>query len=243
MGNLAKTIFSILLGWFPSVAYAVWSGLNHPDGSFFAWIGHHLLIIFIILCVIGVTADTVVYCFRWKPITVWKSFFRKRKRRSAEYAPTGEGEYFAEDDPVYYESDRFPVFSANYAETPVRNPGEAETGRYETAPAEAGGIKYPGKDGYTETVKRVSDDTVYRRPERVPSPEGKPYGEDTDRTQPRNETAMGPRRRRILIQQLFGETDEEKPYYHPPKPVIDQRDAYHQAVYPRNWKGNNDGTK
>lgn len=245
MGNLAKTIFSILLGWFPSVVYAVWSGLNHPDGSFFAWIGHHLLILFIILCIIGVTADTIVYCFRWKPITVWKSYFRRRKQRSREYEPETEPEYSPETGPVYNDTvtDRFPLFSSNYRETEIKDPAAVQTEYHVKTPAADDPAKYSGETGYTETVKKVSDNTVYRRPERVLPPEDKPYREDTEPTQSRNDTVMGPRRRRILIQQLFGEAEEGQPYYDPPKPVIDQREAYHQPVYPRNWKGNSDSTK
>ena len=40
MGDLAKTIFSLLLGWLPTVAYTIWNGINNHDGnSFFSWIG------------------------------------------------------------------------------------------------------------------------------------------------------------------------------------------------------------
>ena len=78
MGNLAKSIFSLLLGWFPTVVSAIWSGINDPDGdNFFSWIGHHLILIIVILCVIGLSLDLLVYCIRWKPVTVWKSFFRR----------------------------------------------------------------------------------------------------------------------------------------------------------------------
>lgn len=80
MGSFANTLFTVLLGWFRGIIAAVWSAFtSEQGGNLLEWIGKHWLIIASFLCIIGLTADFTVYLFRWKPLRVWKSFFRRRQ--------------------------------------------------------------------------------------------------------------------------------------------------------------------
>ena len=103
MGGFANTVFSLLLGWLRTVASLVWSGLADPKGSsLFVWIGDHWIVIAAVLCVVGAAADLAVYLFRWKPLTVWKSYFRRKRMKpaaaaaEAPAAPEGKTEEEAE---------------------------------------------------------------------------------------------------------------------------------------------------
>lgn len=248
MGDLAKTIFSLLLGWLPTVAYTIWNGINNHDGnSFFSWIGHHLILVFVIICLIGSTADLLVYCFRWKPLTVLKSFFRRHRDKTDPGQPD-ETEFFeekqkktdtdSEEGPVYpgisvkiseYADDHDHFSSFNQA-NPYRNGipngiGQTRTGRYAK---------------YTETAEDADPERPYRRPVTEPPVPERYLSDEPESTMQNIDRVMGPRRRRIRMQQLFGNDDEDQPHYEPPKPVIDRSEAYHSPVYPRNWKGNGD---
>lgn len=44
-----------------------------------------------------------------------------------------------------------------------------------------------------------------------------------------------PQRRRNLMNNLFGTSEEDYYSFQPPKPTMDQKDAYNSPVYPKNW--------
>ena len=46
------------------------------------------------------------------------------------------------------------------------------------------------------------------------------------------------RRRRLRINQIFGDSQNEEDYHYvAPRPIMDQKDAYHAPVYPEKWTG------
>ena len=93
MGSFANTLFTIMLGWIQAAASAIWSAFTTENGgSFLQWIGRNWFILAVILCVIGMVIDFGIYLLRWRPVRVWKSFFR-RLRHGKEEAEEPEQNY------------------------------------------------------------------------------------------------------------------------------------------------------
>ena len=232
MGGFAKTIFTLITGWFQSVVAILWNGFtDHEKNGLFGWIGDHWIVIAIVLCVIGAAADLVVYIFRWRPLTVWKSFFRRMKRRKAYAAETAaEPAEGSADDEAYTEAyeetepEYRPLFASNrsggrHAAAEETDAGE-DTAAYETEEPEA-----PEWD--------EAEPDSYRRPEAAADTfDEYPRGEDNRMAQ------AHPRRRRIRLSSILGDPEEDMIRFDPPKPVIDRYAAYHRPVYPRSWKEN-----
>ena len=85
MGSFANQLFTLMMGWIQSACAAVWqafSGTGEPAAI--NWLQEHWLIAAFVLCVLGAAADLIVYLFRWHPIEVWRSFFRRIKERAEE---------------------------------------------------------------------------------------------------------------------------------------------------------------
>ena len=85
MGSFAYSIFSVLLGWIRGAVNQLWALLNSDSGGgFLAWIGENWKVLTLLLCGIGVVVDLVVYLFRWRPLRVWASFFRRLRGKGVE---------------------------------------------------------------------------------------------------------------------------------------------------------------
>jgi len=91
MGSFANGLFSLLLGWLQSVVSFLWAALSGNRGSAaLSWLYEHWLLLAVLLCVFGGTADLIVYLIRWRPIQVWRSFFRRMRMRKSEPELPGE---------------------------------------------------------------------------------------------------------------------------------------------------------
>lgn len=88
MGSFANTFLRFLLGWVQVAASRIWSLVTSSEGeSLFEWLGRNYLTLAALICVVGMVADGLVHWFRWRPLEVWRSFFRRmRGRQSAEVA-------------------------------------------------------------------------------------------------------------------------------------------------------------
>ena len=95
-------------------------------------------------------------------------------------------------------------------------------------------------NGYGIPSGRVPYDSPYRRPAPAALNAEDENQDAGGNTQKNVEKVMGPRRRRIRVQELFGDAGEGNSQYEAPKPVIDRNEAYYSPVYPRNWKENGD---
>ncbi len=219
MGSFANTVFSFLLGWLRGLISMIWSALTSEGGeSFFTFIGNNWIKIAAILCAAGLAADFAVYFFRWQPYKVWKTFLRhiKGKREDAvSEEETGiSSEYAGKVFPEAFAEKSGNRYDHEYvsqdyrAETSIR---EDDLERWRNAEPETEEMLPPAevtKAGYT-----VPADSSYRRP------------------------AENRRRRRIRVS-LLGETEENgEVHYFAPRPIIDQKDAYHAPVYPEKWTG------
>ena len=256
MGSFVNTLFRGMLGWLQGIVSAVWSAFTSDGGeSFFSWIGKYWLPIAALLCIIGLISDLGVYIVRWKPYKVWKSFFSRKKVEEA----------VPERRPLRTEAParrREPVFPENRVPHTDTEPEAAED-KPEPEPA------YPETD-YTRaepvTIKeeiyakpteaeasvpvtvtpagyRVPADSPYRRPQvdaalQQEQPAETVTGrQETGKTQP----VVYRRRRRLNVSELVGDPEEELRSFDAPQNVINSQEAYHNPVYPRGWKRNEEG--
>lgn len=221
MGSFANTLFRILLGWLQGLVSMIWSALTAKDGkSFLSFIGENWLLITLILCATGLIADFAVYLFRWKPYKVWQTFLRHLQGKLDERDP--------EKDVVPDLYRDMKNISQNpeedfYTESvcPFRPDTEksvrADTGTQDelerwrtsgTADEESAVPAEITKAGYT-----VPADSPYRRP------------------------AERNRRRRLRVS-LLGEAENDgEVHFYAPRPIVDQKEAYHAPVYPEKWTG------
>ena len=217
MGRFANTVFSLLLGWLRGLISLIWSALTSEGGeTFFTFIENNWILIAVILCVLGLAADFAVYFFRWQPYKVWQTFLRHVKGKQGDTVPEGDTE-----TSLQYSGKVLPeMYISEYGYERRHNNGDYETGmaggeddleRWRSREAESDEISATAeitKAGYT-----VPADSSYRRP------------------------AENRRRRRLRVS-LLGETEDDgEVHYFAPRPIIDQKEAYHAPVYPEKWTG------
>ena len=217
MGSFANTVFSLLLGWLRGLISLIWSALTSEGGeSFFTFIGNNWIKIAVILCVLGLAADFAVYFFRWQPYKVWQTFVRHIRRKQEDAVPpedTGMSlQYAGKVLPEAFVSETGYDRRRNSGEYGKGTAGpEDDLERWRSSETESDEFSVPAeitKAGYT-----VPADSSYRRP------------------------AENRRRRRLRVS-LLGETEDDgEVHYFAPRPIIDQKEAYHAPVYPEKWKG------
>ena len=257
MGSFANALFRAMLGWLQGIVSAVWSAFtSDKSGSFFTWIGKHWIPIAVLLCIIGLVSDLGVYIVRWKPYKVWKGFFFRNKQEE-ETAP--------ERRPLRYEHTpdrrKTPV-PEKRAAVPVQEPEmkaadpepeykKNDFSRWETETKTEEAYSEPLKpqESIPVTVTpagyRVPADSPYRRPQAVPTSvqeetaESTSVRQETGKTQP----VLYRRRRRLNVSELFGDPEEELRSFDAPQNVINSQEAYHNPVYPRGWKKDEEGQK
>jgi len=222
MGSFANTLFTTLLGWVRTVAAALWNLFTNEQGSsLLTWIGRNWLLLAIVFCVIGMTADLAIYLVRWRPDLVWKSFLRRRHRDEPEDEDTAEAPALP-DKPAQIRSRSTDDELARWVREPEPAGKEAENALGVTVTAA----------GYV-----VPEDSPYRRPA---GPKKTPANADHAMTpEERPKVMQTPRRRRkINVNDLFSSPEEELYEFDAPQQLIDRKKAYRDPVYPRGWKQN-----
>lgn len=241
MGSLANTLFRIMLSWLQGVVSSVWNAFtSEKGGTFLDWIGNNWIPIAVILCVIGLAADLCVYLFRWKPLRVWKSFFQRRKQKDEPAddtdRPVPESPSFANKPPVVPR----PVLKQEAQTAPDFSKWETPA---EPAPEPAEPENLPPT--VTSAGYVVPADSPYRRPKEAAVLQEERPEEALSETRTEEETDKAVpirtrRRRRLNVSDLFSNPEEELYDFDAPQQVIDSRKAYHEPVYPRNWKKSED---
>jgi hypothetical protein len=243
MGSLANTLFTIMLGWVQAAASSIWSAFTTENGgSFFRWIGRNWIILAAILCAIGLIVDLGIYLFRWRPLQVWKSYFNRLRHKEEVPEESEQSEQTAESTPVIPrrifryegENETIPELMTILPQTGQEDFSRWETEKPEPASTAESVQKKPTITGAGYTVPA---DSPYRRPT-------EPIETDKhDGTEPKEGEADKPeimtqkkRRRRLVVGELFNDPEEELWQYEKPQQLIDKDKAYHQPVYPRNWK-------
>ena len=237
MGSFANTLFTIMLGWVQAAASAIWSAFTTENGgSFLQWIGRNWIILAAVLCVIGMIIDFGIYLLRWRPVRVWKSFFRRLRHGKEETeepdqpaeTPTHAGTLFRNEEKPVQRFNRPPL------------PAEEEPADFsrwvqeKPEPAQEVVQKQPIITGAGYTVPA---DSPYRRPaaETLSEPITEEQRTGEQETRPEIMTQRK-RRRRLIVGDLFTDPEEELYQYERPQQLIDKDKAYHQPVYPRKWK-------
>ena len=225
MGSFANSLFKLMLGWLQTAVSAVWTAFTSENGNgLFNWIGKRWILIAGILCAIGLSADLCVYVLRWK---------RVRKRNGAE-EPETEGE----QEPTRAETTRPEPEQAYEPDFSAWEPEEPPAAEAIESPAEQPSL-------VTNAGYVVPADSPYRRPTaKAETASAETSAEETGMltgTQGTEPTPIVPRRRRrINVNELFSDPEEELRPFEAPQHVIDSRKAYHDPVYPRGWKQRED---
>ncbi len=247
MGSFANTLFTILLGWLQGIVSAVWSAFTTENGqTLITWIGHHWLLIAGILCFAGLSADLCVYVVRWKPFRVWRGFFSRGRD------PEGEPEREVQNDPPARQKLDAPARGPYYRTVPERSGREERTddpdlSQWRSEPVKEEPVKPAVKEQpslITGAGYSVPADSPYRRPAgQAPAPAVTTRKETrTTDTDPEENGKSGPaalrprKRRRISVNELFSDPEEELLEFDAPQDIIDRKKAYHAPVYPRGWK-------
>lgn len=256
MGSFLNTVFSILLGWIKGLVSMIWSAFNGQEGeSILQFIGKNWIVITAIICGVGLIADFLVYLFRWEPYKVWKTFWRKLRKKNSEVIPEAASEYFAEGSretepaaPEFFDETETEAFQEEYEGSYVSQENEEYNGAY--------------NEEYGEQISQ--EDELYRWREKPDIPESSeipvhmvpevtragyvvpadsPYRRPataSEYDQEINSNSTQPRRRRRFSGLLGDSGDEEEYRYFAPKPIVDQRDAYRAPVYPEKWNESRD---
>jgi len=244
MGSFANTLFKIMLGWLQGAVSAIWSAFTTENGaSLLAWIGSHWLLIAGILCVVGLTADLCVYLLRWKPYKVWKSFFSQH----ADQEQMNEGGHRTETpERVFKTQTKEETGTAATGWGTGRQTEEAaDLSQWEEEPEDdEKPISTPSPEPpvITNAGYIVPADSPYRRPtESKDVSHAVATSLETDQTPAREErdeqaSVIPRRRRRISVADLFSNPEEDMQEFDAPQQVIDSHRAYHDPVYPRGWK-------
>ena len=239
MGSFANTLFTIMLGWIQAAASAIWSAFTTENGgSFLQWIGRNWFILAVILCVIGMVIDFGIYLLRWRPVRVWKSFFRRLQHGKEEAeepeqtveTPAPAGGHFRNEEEPARQSDSLPLTAEAEPEDFSRWAQEEP----EPIPVPETMLKRPIITGAGYTVP---EDSPYRRPAAEMPTE--PIIEERRTDEPENRPEImtqRKRKRRLIVGDLFTDPEEELYQYERPQQLIDKDKAYCQPVYPRNWK-------
>ena len=240
MGSFANTLFTIMLGWIQAAVSAIWSAFTTENGgSFLQWIGRNWIILAAILCVIGMVIDFGIYLLRWRPVRVWKSFFRRLRHgkeeeteepeQTVETSASADRLFRNEEEPVR-QSDSLPLT----AETEPEDLSRWVQDEPESIPEPETVQKRPIITGAGYTVPA---DSPYRRPAAEAPAEPGTEERRTDESENRPEImTQRKRRRRLIVGDLFADPEEELYQYERPQQLIDKDKAYHQPVYPRKWK-------
>ena len=251
MGSFANSLFKIILGWFQGAVAAVWSAFTSDHGnSLFNWIGKNWLLIAGILCLTGLAADLCVYILRWKPFRVWKSFFHRRRE------PEEDGQAYAaapEEQPEAI-SQTYDTPGKQIKQKPLTvstdNRTAPDLSQWETPPEEIEQpVQPPDKPAtVTNAGYIVPADSPYRRPPAEQTQNTGYTGQEQiipplpDRREKDTPVVMKTkRRRRISVNELFSDPEEELRQFDAPQSIIDSKKAYRRPVYPQGWKNNEDG--
>lgn len=252
MGGYAKFCIENMFGWLKSFVQQIWALFSGQNGNtILGWIGDNWKVILLCICVAGAAADLVVYIFRWEPFKVWKSYFRRRKNHMQPVwsGETNGTDYYGYDEPeeatgAMYDDGYQPVNGAEVPDTYLPEDAYDDPDSYSYAEAFENPEETPADDRsdgpmYYEPNKPVPPEyhAMYKRPEQNGG-NYQEYQEPGNRTERNLEKVIGPRRRKLRVNELFRNADENSVHYEAPRPVIDRDEAYHTPVFPRNWKDN-----
>ena len=175
MGSFAKSLFSLLFGWFEGVVSGIWNAVSTPmEEGKGSWLGENWLIVVLFLCLIGVAVDVIIYFARWKPHRVWASFFRKLtgkepKREESETEVPSQNRETTDPEPVSENEEgtffaRKPMVGNSFSQETRKNLPVQDNRQNESIGLERWSDPQPQIQPETPEVP-ADPYAVYRRPE------------------------------------------------------------------------------
>ena len=112
MNSFTNTILTLLLGWLRALLNAARDFVSSDSSTaFFNFFQNNWRVLFIILCIIGISLDIIVYIVRWRPQPLW----RKRKAKPVrELSPAQDSNDYTD----YYDTDSPAIPTGEYAPVP-----------------------------------------------------------------------------------------------------------------------------
>lgn len=242
MGSFAKSLAGILFGWVSNVFSGIWAMFTTDSGTeSIPWFGKQWILIVVLLCVLGMVIDFVVYLYRWKPYRVWASFFRRRgsdnreQQELREYFPdkeTYQDEIVSEEETSSTVDSEQPEVISQWLEEETAEKDISMDEREAEASDPYARYRRPVTE--IQTAGPEEDDNPFDRWQTGNE------NKNDERNTFRSQNANGMRRRRI-VRTLLGEDEQDEFTFSSasrPAPVIDREEAYHEPVYPPQWKQN-----
>ena len=228
MGSFFNTVFSILLGWLQGLVSMIWNAFTDHDGeTFLQYIGNNWIMIAAVLCVIGLVFDFAVYFFRWEPYKVWRTFWRRIRKNRKSLVPEESDALFAPEnisEETIYTGRENRIADETAPDLPYETD---ELIRWRKSEEDSVNTSRTAPPDITRAGYVVPADSPYRRPAAA--------GAGMEEPEHIKSSGISSRRRR-KFSAILGDSDDEQFHYFAPKPIIDQRDAYREPVYPEKWK-------
>ena len=244
MGGYAKFCIESMFGWLKTIVQQIWTISYDPGSSNpLSWIGENWKWVLLAVCFAGAIADLLVYLFRWEPIKVWKSYLKRRRNRyhpnrSAKFRENEFGGYPYPDT----EAERISAAGGEPMNTEEEMPEPELPEQPEYLYPEEPRNRMPGTPVFSapNTPTPPEYQAMYRRPQQTAQNgmNEADYSFPGSVTERNLEKVIRPRRKKIRINELFRDSEDKAGIYDAPQPVIDQNEAYHAPVFPRNWKDN-----
>lgn len=256
MGSFANSAFSIILGWIRSAVSGLWQMVfAAEDSSFVTWLGNNWLGLVIVLCAACTLVDVIIHLIRWRPMTVWASFFRRLRGGEEEPAqaetPTAtvRREWYYPDGTARTEEVSMPEEEA-YQQQPewvqagayagMRASSASLNDRYVRSFARPEVEVHPGvasKSLEYEDYPVAPEPGMGERFLPMEEPVAPPVEEETpDEPVSRSRRVL---QRMSRLPRDFGIMDDEDELqlrYQPAQPTVDKQQAYHAPVYPPSWR-------
>lgn len=234
-----RAFFSLILGWTRAIMAFFWKIFGQEGGSGFQnWFRQNWIMLVLSVCIIGTAIDFLVYLFRWRPLRVWATFFRRAFHRN--------GAEVSEDVMDGREKNRIALRTATEEAAPR---GDIRFHEIPEQFGHAGPMRDMQENGRRSESVFVSDRRNYSSPQKA-----FPHEESEQREVARNgfviseensrrERAEAIRRTRKRFQwsEILGsdEQSDSEIAYRRPEPAFDKLDAYREPVYPDQWKNRN----
>lgn len=263
MGSFANSAFSMILGWIRSAVSGLWRMVfAAEDSNFLTWLGDNWLGLVIALCVVCTAVDVVIHLIRWRPLTVYASFFRrlfgKKEEQELQPAPqpmephtaTVRREWYYPDGTARTEEVRMseeeayqqqPQWVQEAAYSGMRTSSSELNERYVRSFARPEAQVHPSiankpmeYEDYPVAPEPGMEpiSPVEEEPEVAPQPPA-----EEPKPQERVSRSRRVLQRMARLPKDFGMMDDEDELqlrYQPAAPAMDK--AYHEPVYPPSWK-------
>lgn len=233
--QLLRTFFNLIMGWTRDIMAWFWRIFDQKtETNFQDWFQQNWVRFVLLICVICTVVDLLVYLFRWRPLRVWASFFRrmfhKDESKANDAALNDQDEDLFEqqtdrkDIPLHeYKRFREPGYppddtgAKGYVQRSDRypHPGPASEKEYDSRKQQPDYQRIGEKERNTNERTTISEDEI--RKEHI--------------------DAIRQTHKRFQWSELLGNGDmnENEIAYRRPDPVFDKQRAYREPVFPDKW--------